>query len=57
MKVNKTSDVLYRKLIEKYGHILSKYTIYEEILKAKDAKECEIEIVSMYLEELQSSWN
>ena len=57
MKVNKTSNKLCEKLIERYGHILSKYAIYEEILRAKDAKECEIEIAKMYLDELQSSWN
>lgn len=54
MKVNRETDKLSKTLLKRYGHILSKYTIYEKILDSENALESEIKIVKIYLEELEN---
>lgn len=52
MKVNKKSDFFYKKMLDRYGHIISDLTIREEVLKGNSFIECEKSIVKIYLEEL-----
>lgn len=52
MKINKRSDLFYKKMINRYGHVISDFTIREEILRSNSFIECEKTIVKIYLEEL-----
>lgn len=49
----KEKDVLYKKLLKKYGDIISKYTIYDIVLKENNKCDIEKEICKIYIEELE----
>lgn len=54
MKVNRETDKLSKTLLKRYGHLLSRFTIFETILDSENAQESEIKIVKIYLEELEN---
>ena len=57
MKLNIDTSKFYNTMMDRYGHILSKYTIIEHIQNSINQNQCEIAIAKDYITELQSSWN
>lgn len=53
MKVNKESDLFYKKMLKEYGDLLTKESIFDAILNSETFLNCEIEIGKMYLDELE----
>lgn len=49
----KEKDKLFKEMLKRYGHILSKYTIYDICLKGDNKFDIEIEICNIYIDELE----
>lgn len=48
---------IYKKMISKYGNILSKYTIFDLVLKYNNKYDIEKNICLIYIEELEYNKN
>ena len=48
---------IYKKMISKYGNILSKYTIFDLVLKYNNKYDIEKNIYLIYIEELEYNKN
>lgn len=50
-------EKIYKKMIEKYGNILSKYTIFDMVLKYNNKYDIEKNVCLTYIEELEYNKN
>lgn len=50
-------EKIYKKMIEKYGNILSKYTIFDIVLKCNNKYDIEKNICLAYIEEIEYNKN
>ena len=50
-------EIIYKKMISKYGNILSKYTIFDLVLKYNNKYDIEKNICLIYIEELEYNKN
>lgn len=50
-------EKIYKKMIEKYGNILSKYTIFDMVLKYNNEYDIEKNVCLTYIEELEYNKN